>query len=93
MIINLIAWIIFGALAGWIASIIMKTNAEQGALGNIVVGILGAIIGGFVVRMITGNDVEGFNLGSLLVAILGAVILLAILKAFRRGSRPHTPQV
>jgi len=84
--INIIAWIIFGALAGWIASIIMKTNEEQGALGNIVVGIIGAFIGGFIVRAITGNDVSGFNLASLLVAILGAVILLAILRMFHRGS-------
>jgi uncharacterized membrane protein YeaQ/YmgE (transglycosylase-associated protein family) len=86
MLINLIAWIIFGALAGWIASMIMKTNAQQGALGNIIVGILGAFIGGFLVRTLTGNDVSGFNLASLIVAILGAVILLAIVRAFRGGT-------
>jgi uncharacterized membrane protein YeaQ/YmgE (transglycosylase-associated protein family) len=86
--IEIISWIIFGALAGWIASIIMKTNAEQGALGNIIVGILGAILGGFLVRALTDNTgVSGFNLGSLIVAILGAVILLAALKAVRRS--PH----
>ncbi|MDB5175157.1 MAG: transglycosylase [Candidatus Saccharibacteria bacterium] len=82
--INIISWIIFGALAGWIASIIMKTNAQQGALGNIVVGILGAIIGGFLVRALTDTDVSGFNLTSLIVAIVGAVILLAVLRMFRR---------
>jgi uncharacterized membrane protein YeaQ/YmgE (transglycosylase-associated protein family) len=81
---EIIAWIIFGALAGWIASIIMKTNAQQGAIANIIVGILGAVIGGFIVESTTSSEVEGFNFGSLLVAILGAVILLAILKAFRR---------
>src|SRR6476469_5800393 len=86
--INFIAWIIFGALAGWIASIIMRTNAEQGALGNIIVGILGALLGGFLVQALTGTDgVSGFNLGSLIVAIIGAVILLAIMRAFRRT--PH----
>lgn len=84
--IDIIVWIIFGALAGWIASIIMKTNAEQGALGNIIVGILGAFVGGFLVRLLTGNEVEGFNIISLITAILGAVILLAIYKAVRRGS-------
>lgn len=84
--INFIAWIIFGALAGWIASMIMKTNAQQGAIGNIIVGIVGAFIGGFIVRLLTGNEVSGFNLTSLLVAILGAVILLAIVKMFRRSS-------
>jgi uncharacterized membrane protein YeaQ/YmgE (transglycosylase-associated protein family) len=81
---NIIAWILFGALAGWIASMIMNTNKEQGALGNIIVGIVGAFIGGFLVRMLTGSDVEGFNLASLVVAIIGAVILLAIVKAVRR---------
>jgi uncharacterized membrane protein YeaQ/YmgE (transglycosylase-associated protein family) len=67
----------------------MKTDAQMGALANIVVGIIGAFIGGFVVRMLTGNEVDGFNIGSLLVAILGAVILLAIVKAVtgNRGVR------
>ncbi len=65
---------------------IMKTNAEQGAIGNIVVGIAGAVIGGFLVGMLTGSEVTGFNLGSLLVAILGAVILLAVVKLFNRPS-------
>jgi uncharacterized membrane protein YeaQ/YmgE (transglycosylase-associated protein family) len=84
--INIIAWIIFGALAGWIASIIMKTNAEQGAIGNIVVGIVGAFIGGFLVRTLTGSDVNGFNLGSLIVAIVGAVLLLGAVKMFKRSA-------
>lgn len=81
-----IMWIILGALAGWIASIIMKTNAEQGALGNIVVGILGAFIGGFLMRTLTGAETDSF-LGSLVVAIIGAVILLAIVKAVRGRGR------
>ncbi len=85
MILNIIAWIIFGALAGWIASMIMKTDESMGALANIVVGILGAFIGGFVVQVF-GVHVEGFNIASLLVAILGAIILLAIVKAARGGS-------
>ncbi len=87
---NILAWIIFGALAGWIASIIMKTNAEQGAIGNIVVGILGAFIGGFAVRLLTGSDVNGFNIVSLIVAVIGAVILLAIYKAVRGRSNGTT---
>lgn len=89
MLINLIMWVIFGALAGWIASIIMKTNAEQGALGNIIVGILGAFIGGFLVKTFTSSEVTGFNLMSLIVAIIGAVILLAIVRAFRGRSAHH----
>jgi uncharacterized membrane protein YeaQ/YmgE (transglycosylase-associated protein family) len=90
MLMSIIAWIVFGALAGWIASLIMRTDAEQGALGNIVVGIAGAFIGGFLVQALTGNDVNGFNLTSLIVAIVGAVILLAIVKALRgAGSHSH----
>jgi len=85
--INFIVWIVFGALAGWIASMITKTNAEQGALGNIITGIVGAFIGGFLVRLLTGSDVSGFNLASLLVAILGAVILISALKMFRGRGR------
>jgi uncharacterized membrane protein YeaQ/YmgE (transglycosylase-associated protein family) len=85
--VNIILWILFGALAGWIASMIMDTDAEQGAVGNIVVGIAGAFIGGFIVNAMTGDDVMNqFSITSLLVAIIGAVILLALVKAFRR---PH----
>lgn len=75
-----------GALAGWIASMITKTNDEQGAVGNVLTGIVGAFLGGFLVKTLTGNEVDGFNLGSLLVAILGAVLLISILKMMRRGS-------
>lgn len=80
---GIILWIVFGALAGWIASMIMKTDAKQGALGNIVVGIIGAMIGGFLMSFFGGTGVTGFNLYSLLVAVLGAVILIAILRAIR----------
>ncbi len=83
---GIILWIIFGALAGWIASIIMKTDAQQGALGNIVVGIVGAVIGGWAMSFFGQVGVTGFNLYSLLVAIVGAVILLAIVNMFRRST-------
>jgi len=82
MVVNIILWIIFGALAGWIASIIMRTNAEQGGVANIIIGILGAIIGGWIARSLFGYDADGFSLGSLIIAIIGAVILLAVLRAF-----------
>lgn len=77
---NIIAWIIFGALAGWIASLIMGTNQRQGALANIVIGIVGAVLGGFVVELIGGSGLSGFNVYSLVIAIFGSVILLAIAK-------------
>ncbi len=80
----IILWIIFGALAGWIASMIMKTDSEQGPVLNIVVGIIGAVLGGFLMNTFGQSGVSGFNLYSLIVAIVGAVVLLAIVKAVRR---------
>lgn len=82
---SIIVWIIVGALAGWIASMIMKTDASMGALANIVVGIIGAFIGGWLVSLFGVNVAEGeLNIPSVLTAILGAVVLLAIIKAVRR---------
>ncbi len=78
---GILAWIIFGALAGWIASLLMSTNEEQGAFMNIVVGIAGAMIGGFGARLLGANGVTGFNLSSLFIAIIGSVVLLGIYKA------------
>lgn len=81
---GIIAWIILGGLAGWIASMFAKTNESMGIFANIVVGIIGALIGGFVFGLFGGSGVNGFNLYSLLVAIIGAFILLSIIKLFRR---------
>ncbi|CAN5879567.1 GlsB/YeaQ/YmgE family stress response membrane protein [soil metagenome] len=80
---GIISWIIVGALAGWIASLIMGTNNQQGCLLDIVVGIVGAFIGGFVMSLLGFGTFNGFNLWSIIVAIIGAVILLAIIKAVR----------
>jgi len=80
---GIILWIIFGALAGWIASLIMHTDAEQGAMANIIVGIIGAVIGGFIMSFVGGNGISGFNLYSLFVAILGAVILIWVVRVLR----------
>lgn len=83
--INLIVWILFGALAGWLASIITRTNGQQGGIANIIVGILGALLGGFISRALGGPTVTGFNLTSLVVATIGAVILLFFVSMVRRG--------
>lgn len=85
---GLIFYIIFGALVGWIASIIMGRNAEQGALGNIIVGILGAFVGGWIMQAMGGAGVTGFDLRSFLVALMGAVLLLFVYNMFRR-TRHH----
>lgn len=83
---SILVWIIFGALAGWIASMIMGTNAQQGAIANIVVGIVGAFIGGLIMQLFGQSGVNGFNLYSILVAILGAVALLWI---YRKATGSH----
>jgi uncharacterized membrane protein YeaQ/YmgE (transglycosylase-associated protein family) len=88
--INLILWLLFGALVGWLASIVMRTDAQQGALMNIVVGIIGAFLGGFLLSALTGRGTvlsnNVFDLSSVLVAFVGAVVLLAIVNLFRRGT-------
>jgi uncharacterized membrane protein YeaQ/YmgE (transglycosylase-associated protein family) len=83
--INLIIWLLLGALVGWIASMVMRTDAQQGALLNIIVGIIGAFIGGLLFGYNTINQ-NNFNLTSILVSFVGAVILLAIVNLVRRGS-------
>jgi len=80
---GIILWIIFGALVGWIASIIMKTNAEQGALSNIIIGIIGAVIGGWIMSLIGKSGVSSFSWYSFLVALLGACVLIVVVKALR----------
>lgn len=82
---NILLWVILGALAGWIASMVMKTRAEQGLLMDIVVGIVGAFLGGWIFSLLGAQGVTGFNLYSILVAVVGAIVLLAILRAVRRG--------
>jgi uncharacterized membrane protein YeaQ/YmgE (transglycosylase-associated protein family) len=80
---GIILWIIFGGLVGWIASIIMKTDPQQGVFLNIVVGVIGALIGGWIMSILGATGVTGFNLYSFLVALVGAVVLLAIVRALR----------
>ena len=85
MLTNILIWILLGALAGWIASMIMGRNAQMGALANIVVGIVGALIGGLLMNAFGAPGVTGFNLYSILVAIAGAVVLLFLVGLMRRA--------
>ena len=85
---NFIIWIIVGGLIGWIASIIMKTDGQQGLFLNVVVGLIGALIGGWLISPLVGAaTINGgaFNFGSLLVSLIGAILLLAIVNMIRRG--------
>lgn len=86
---NFIVWLIVGGLIGWIASMIMGTNAQQGMLLNIVVGIVGAFLGGLLLAPLFGVGTinqSDFSIGALLVSLAGAVILLAIVNLIRRKS-------
>jgi uncharacterized membrane protein YeaQ/YmgE (transglycosylase-associated protein family) len=86
---NFILWLIVGGILGWIASIIMHTNAQQGIFLNIVVGIIGALLAGFILTPLFGVGTinqSNFSFPALLISLLGAVILLAIVNFFRRGT-------
>lgn len=80
---GILLWIILGALAGWIASLIMGTDAQQGSFLNIIVGIIGAVIGGYIFQAFGQTGVTGFNIYSILVAIIGAVVLLGLVRLVR----------
>lgn len=76
---GIISWVIFGAIAGWIASIILKTNDQQGALGNIIVGIIGAAVGGWLTGFLFDDvGISGFTIESFVVAIVGSIVFLLI---------------
>lgn len=78
---EIITWVVIGGLAGWVASIITKTDAKQGLLGNIVAGVIGGVVGGFLIGLLGGEGFTGFNVWSFIVALVGAVVVLAIWKA------------
>ncbi|HET8626578.1 MAG TPA: GlsB/YeaQ/YmgE family stress response membrane protein [Thermomicrobiales bacterium] len=77
---GIIAWLILGLIAGFLASLVMR-GGGYGIIGDVIVGIVGALIGGFIFSAITGNGITGFNAWSIFVAFVGAVILIAILRA------------
>jgi len=87
--VNVIVWLVVGGIIGWLASLLMKTDNQQGILLNVVVGIVGAVIAGWVISPLAGAGTinQGdFSLPSLVVSLLGASILLAIVNLFRRGA-------
>ena len=86
---NLIIWLIVGGVIGWLASILMKTNDQQGILLNVVVGVVGALIAGWFISPLVGVGTinqSNFSLPALFVSFIGAAILLAIVTMFRRGN-------
>jgi len=83
---SIIAWIVLGLIAGWLAGTIMR-GGGYGIVGDIILGVLGAIVGGWLTGMLLGRDmVNGFNIETLIVAVIGAIVLIAISRLFT-GSR------
>lgn len=85
---NLLIWLIVGGVIGWLASLVMKTDQQQGIVLNIVVGIVGAMLGGWFISPLVGVPTinqDVFSIASLGVSLIGAILLLAIVNFFRRG--------
>jgi uncharacterized membrane protein YeaQ/YmgE (transglycosylase-associated protein family) len=80
-------WLIIGGIVGWLASLVMRTDGQQGILLNVIVGIVGAFLGGLIISPLVGVGTinSGISIGSVVVSLLGAIILLAIVNLFRRG--------
>ena len=83
--INLILWLVLGGVIGWVASLVMRTDAQQGLILNVIVGIVGALIGGFLFGYNTINQ-NAFDVTALLISLVGAVVLLALVNLVRRGA-------
>ena len=82
---GIIIWLIVGGVVGWLASLIMRTDAQQGVLLNIVVGIVGSVIANFLFNR-AGINADPLDMTSILWSLLGAVVLLAVVNLVRRGS-------
>ena len=85
---NFIIWLVVGGVIGWLASMVMKTNGQQGIILNVVVGIVGAMLGGWLISPLIGVGTinqDNFSLPAMAVSFVGALILLAIVNFFRRG--------
>lgn len=80
---DIVLWIIFGAIAGWLADLIMKS--DHGVIEDIILGIVGALIGGFIMNTVGQPGVTGFNIYSLVVSVIGAVVLIFLGRMITRG--------
>lgn len=80
---GIVVWIILGFIAGWLASVVMKRNKEQGAIMDIILGIAGAVVGGLIVGLLGFSPVTGLNIYSIIVAVLGAVVLIWLGRVIR----------
>ena len=85
---GIIIWLLVGGVVGWLASLVMRTDAQQGVLLNIVVGIVGAVLAGWLISPLVGVGTinQGITIGTFLVSLVGAIILLAIVNLVRRGA-------
>ena len=86
---NFLLWLLMGGVIGWLASMVMKTNDQQGMILNVIVGVVGAMIGGWFISPLVGVGTinqDNFSLAAMLVSLVGAIILLAIVNLFRRGA-------
>jgi uncharacterized membrane protein YeaQ/YmgE (transglycosylase-associated protein family) len=85
---SIIAWLVVGAIAGWLAGLLVRGDEGLGVLGHIVLGIVGALVGGFLFGLLTGNDyTTGINIGTIVVATIGAVLTVIVVGFIRGGSR------
>jgi uncharacterized membrane protein YeaQ/YmgE (transglycosylase-associated protein family) len=84
---DLLLWIVFGGIVGWVASLIMRTDSQQGIFLNIVVGIIGTFLGGWLMQVLNINQgVTGFNLSSFFVSLTGAVVLIVLVKVVQKAT-------
>lgn len=85
MLVNLVVWLIVGAIAGWLAGMVM--GSQQGLIGNIILGIVGSLVGGFVLTLLPGVQAidAGFSIGHVLTATIGAIIVIAVVRMLRRA--------
>ena len=86
---NIIIWLVVGGLVGWVASLVMRTDAQQGVFLNVIVGIVGAVIAGWFISPLVGVatiNQDALSIGAIVVSLIGAVILLAVVNIFRRGA-------